>query len=316
MVLYFNSVLAMRLSRITTAAVWALLTVGTALFSPEDMRALRHGAMLDEGAGLAGIAPGAIERAFTLLTYNVAGLPQGISASRPLRNMPRIGRKLRDFDLVLLQEDFVYHHLLALRAGHPYRSAPRRKSLRFGDGLSRFSMLPFEEPLHETWTACSGVVGHRHDCLADKGFSLAVHELAPGVPLFVYNVHLDSGRHEQDIAARAAQVEQLLADIRARPASVPVIVAGDTNLDRSAADQRVLARLLTGGGLVDACSAARCGTERIDRVLFRSGASVRLKVRAWEIAPGFTDSKGRPLSDHPPVTVRFAWEHGAAPDGV
>ena len=314
--LSFYSVPAMRLSRVITAAVWALLTVGTALISPEDMSVLRHGAMLDEGAGLAGIATGAREHSFTLLTYNVAGLPQGISASKPLRNMPQIGRRLRDFDLVLLQEDFVYHHLLAIRAGHPYRSKPLRRSLRFSDGLSRFSMLPFEEPHRERWAACSGVLNHRHDCLADKGFSVAVHELAPGVPVYVYNLHLDAGRHGEDVAARAAQVEQLLAHLRSRPASVPVIVAGDTNLDGSAADQRVLDRLLSEGGLQDACRAVGCRRALIDRVLFRSGDVVRLRALAWEIARGFVDSNERPLSDHPPVTVRFGWDRGLLHDGV
>src|SRR5688572_6733331 len=50
-----------------------------------------------------------------LLTYNIAGLPEGISRSRPERNVPRIGPLFEPYDLVLVQEDFVYQ--AQLRSG-------------------------------------------------------------------------------------------------------------------------------------------------------------------------------------------------------
>jgi len=59
---------------------------------------------------------------FTLLTYNVAGLPQGISPSNPKKNIPLISPKLNKFEIALVQEDFVYHNELKSKTNHPYQS--------------------------------------------------------------------------------------------------------------------------------------------------------------------------------------------------
>src|SRR5688572_5820705 len=40
------------------------------------------------------------------LTYNVAGLPEGVSKSHPAANTPLMSPLLNDFDLVVVQEDF------------------------------------------------------------------------------------------------------------------------------------------------------------------------------------------------------------------
>ncbi|MEQ9318019.1 MAG: hypothetical protein RIF41_02630, partial [Polyangiaceae bacterium] len=46
---------------------------------------------------------------FSALSYNVAGLPQGLSGSEPEEYIPLISPLLTGYDLVLVQEDFVYH---------------------------------------------------------------------------------------------------------------------------------------------------------------------------------------------------------------
>ena len=53
---------------------------------------------------------------FLLLTYNVAGLPEGISSSHPRTNIPQISPMLNEFGIVLVQEDFSYHDLLVSEA--------------------------------------------------------------------------------------------------------------------------------------------------------------------------------------------------------
>src|SRR5688572_3631650 len=57
---------------------------------------------------------------FELLTYNVAGLPEGISRSRPQANLPLIAQLLGRYDVALVQEDFAYPELLrgGLRLPH------------------------------------------------------------------------------------------------------------------------------------------------------------------------------------------------------
>ncbi len=59
-----------------------------------------------------------------VLTYNVAGLPQGISSSNPATNTSQISPKLNAYDLVLVQEDFWYHADLARDAHHAYQTPP------------------------------------------------------------------------------------------------------------------------------------------------------------------------------------------------
>jgi hypothetical protein len=75
---------------------------------------------------------------FLALTYNVAGLPEGISGSHPETNTPLIGPLLNAYDLVLMQESWLTpdpNPLAPLRIvhrNHPPRCAkrPRRPADR------------------------------------------------------------------------------------------------------------------------------------------------------------------------------------------
>lgn len=247
---------------------------------------------------------------FSLLTYNVAGLPQGISPSNPEKNIPLISPLLNKFDIALVQEDFYYHDELKSKAQHPYRSEPQNPPPQFifGDGLNRFSVFPFAPLLRRTWGGCSNENGN--DCLAAKGFSVADTEIATGVAIDIYNLHLDSGGSQKDFDARSIQIEQLLQTINSRSADRALIVAGDTNLNTESRTEDVglFQILLDGAGLADACRFLSCQTELVDRVLFRNSRSLNLNVISWEIDPEFVDEQGNPLSDHFAISVRFSWE--------
>ena len=75
----------------------------------------------------------------SVLAYNVAGLPEGISGSHPKVNTPLIAPKLNDFDIVLMQETWrlpddlstvppelrsfeLYHKILEDASTHEYRT--------------------------------------------------------------------------------------------------------------------------------------------------------------------------------------------------
>ena len=251
---------------------------------------------------------------FSLLSYNVAGLPQGLSASDPLRTMPLISPLLNEHDLVLVQEDFSYHDLLRGAVRHPHRSPPMRPpSVLSGrlvnDGLNRFSTFPYEAFARAAWAVCHGTLSYKNDCLAVKGFSVAETFVAPGVSLDVYNLHMDAGPHRSDHEARRQQIEQLIQTVNDRSGDRAVIVAGDTNLDLSAGvgDAQLLERLSREAGLRDACRSVNCGDEQLDRVLFRESAQLALNVTDWALDSRFVDPAGRDLSDHPAVATRFDW---------
>lgn len=259
---------------------------------------------------------------FTLVTYNIAGLPHAISPSRPEDNIPQMGPRLSAYDVVLVQEDFVYHDRLTAAVAHEFRTPPQvcgEGEVRLRDGLSllsHFAVVP-DSLVREEWAACHGRFSHAWDCQARKGFAVSQVELAPGVVLTLINLHMDAGRADGDKAARAAQVEQLVAWIEANVASdEALIVAGDTNLvSTDADDARILASLLEGAGLTDTCAVAHggpaeaCeGAARLDKVLYRSGGDLELEVVGWrEAAQEFVDASGEPLSDHAPLVVDLGW---------
>lgn len=254
-----------------------------------------------------------------VLTYNVAGLPLGLSKSDPYTNTPLISPLLNAYALALMQEDFAFTTQLASQALHPYKSTPGTPALGtfMNDGLTRFSNYKFTGHTRVKWTACNGIADQGSDCLASKGFSVAVTALGPGVEVDVYNLHMDAGNSTGDLTARAAQVDQLLLEIASRSAGRAIIVAGDTNINpsKNVENAQMLAKLLQQAQLTDACVHTACGeTDRIDRVMYRSSAAVKLEALSWQIDPSFVDSAGDPLSDHEAVGVLMSWG-AVSPDG-
>ena len=274
---------------------------------------------------------------FKALTYNVAGLPPGVSKSKPLQNIPRISALLNGYDLVLVQEDFVFHALLEYAVNLPHRSEAEGLSRLFsrdflalvrdfpqinidrilalaggermmGDGLNHFSRFPYTDFERQRWTICSGVTAASNDCLATKGFTYARHTLADSVTVDVYNVHADAGRRPWDEEARRAQFRQLAAFMALRSAGQAVIVAGDTNLQAPVkADEETLQEFTRTMGLSIAGRALNAGDE-VDRFFYRGSPTLRLEPVAQSPASEFVDSDGGPLSDHPALRVEFRWE--------
>lgn len=245
---------------------------------------------------------------FSSLTYNVAGLPEGLSGSNPERNTPLISPKLNAYDLVLVQEDFTYHDVLISAVEHPYRSITKMPETRLtGDGLNRLSRSPFGELSRHQWRTCFGGLDSGSDCLAEKGFSVATHTFDEGLELDVYNLHMDAGGGDEDGAARADQIEQLIEEITTRSAGKAVLVAGDTNLRITReGDVTRLERLLAGAELTESCAALSCAeANHIDRFMFKSGTAVSIEALTWSEDTSFVDDVGAPLSDHPAITVRF-----------
>lgn len=242
------------------------------------------------------------------LSYNVAGLPQIVSSVTPLRNSPQISPKLNGYDLVLVQEDFYYHASIAGGTTHPYESAPLTQfSTLVNDGLNRFSLSPFILHTRTIWNDRHGVTSHANDALSSKGFSVAIHDLAPGVEVHVWNLHADAGSDAGDLTARARNFNQLAAAIASFSGNAALIVAGDTNLSPSRpGDVAVLTDFLGRVGLTDAARALGHG-EHIDRVMVRDSAHLTLTPVLWRHADEFKDASGAPLSDHPALHVDIDW---------
>jgi len=247
---------------------------------------------------------------FSVLTYNVAGLPEGISQSHPLIYTSKISEKINAFDLVMAQEDFFYSKQLRSKSEHAYYQGRSRAGI-LGDGLSRFSVFPIGEAEHVAWDECHGTLWYANDCLTKKGFSAGAIELAPGIEVHVYNLHMDAGGASGDVDARDAGMDQLIEYMAERSQGRPIIIGGDWNLSgKRERDLAILGRIIGEQGLTDSCRALECGEERIDRILFRGSDRLKLAPVEYQVERDhFTTSLGFPLSDHQAVSVVLEWEY-------
>jgi endonuclease/exonuclease/phosphatase family metal-dependent hydrolase len=260
-----------------------------------------------------------------VVTYNVAGLPEPLSSSKPSVNSSLISPLLNGYDLALLQEDFGYHAQIVSMARQPYQSAVDMSGQSLGDGLNVLSNYPFSDLTRVKWNMCSGVLDMGSDCLTPKGFAFARITVG-GLNIDLYDLHADAGDAPADQAARADNLRQLAASIRDRSAGRAVIVAGDTNARYWLAGDNV-PELVDGAGLTDVWvelvrggdrpapgSTVTCSQvdpddpacERIDKILYRNGAGVVLVPRDYRVEGAkFVDAAGMQLSDHRPVSVVF-----------
>ncbi len=273
----------------------------------------------------AGTAQAAEPGSFSVLTYNVAGLPEGLSSSHPATNTPLISPRLAGYDIVNVQEDFNYHAALYAGDDHTHRTATSGGA-GIGDGLNTLSRYPFEDFERVKWKDCTGT-----NCLTPKGFTLARVRLAEGVYVDVYNAHPNADDTEDALAARRANIAQLSAFIQANSAGNAVIVMGDTNTRYTRAGDN-LRTLVADNGLTDAwvrlvrggtapaqgadpllcpASAPPDDCEVVDKVLYRGSNLVSLTATRYQNAwATFLDAAGGNLSDHFPHTVDFSY----APD--
>lgn len=263
---------------------------------------------------------------FSSLTYNVAGLPQGINDDQfPEQNQPLISPLLNDYDVVVLQEDFgFYTDLLRADTTHEFQSDEHpgpedlnpvnRESAAVGDGLNVLSRLPIGPLDRVPWQTCAPAAA---DCLALKGFARNDLQLAAdddATVIDLYNLHMEAGSEEGDNVARGDDLADLAAYLDEHSADRAVIIGGDWNLSfDEEPDGTQLREFLAETGLQDVCEVVDCGADDdvIDRFFFRSGGGVELTPisHAFE-RDVFDDADGGPLSDHDALAVEWEWTAG------
>lgn len=268
---------------------------------------------------------------FSILSYNVAGLPAILSSSDPTKNTAYISCLIRGYDVVHVQEDFNYHATLYDTCdNHLYRS-PTSGRVPFGSGLNQLSNFPYTDFERVTWTNRVGP-----DALTPKGFTMARTWLAPGVAIDFYNLHAQAGQtdpfstaswDEAALAASRSDINQLMAYINANSLGNAVVIFGDTNTRYTRGGQNMHDFLAAGfrdawidlvrGGVAPIngtlpltdCSAGYVSSqcEIVDKVLYRNNAFVTLTPTAYVVDDAlFTNPETHaPLSDHKPLEVKW-----------
>jgi hypothetical protein len=273
---------------------------------------------------------------FSVLSYNVAGLPEGISSAPTPRqsSTTTIGQRIAPYDVVHVEEDFNYHsYLYAGDTAHAYRT-PTSGGAGIGSGLNTLSKIPYDTDDFERvkWNSCQVDSG---DCLTPKGFTFMRERLAEGVYVDFYNLHTNAGTNDGDEASRADNLNQLTAFIKTHSAGNAVVVMGDTNT-RYTRTADTIAEFGAANGLTDAwVQLIRGGTppakgsdalvcdqsgatvpntcEVVDKVLYRGSRLVSLNATSYNNEHGkFLTDAGLMLSDHDPIAVGFTWSRNPA----
>ncbi|KAM0424307.1 hypothetical protein ACHAPT_010453 [Fusarium lateritium] len=264
---------------------------------------------------------------FSLLTYNVAGLPEIINTNSLMdkqSNAITIGKKLKEhaYDVIHLQEDFHLHQIIWLNDNHNYHTHSAGPVMD-GDGLNTISNHDGYDFDRYTWAECSLNGG---DCLTPKGFTHMTTKIE-GVHVDMYNLHADAGNQHLDRKARSMGFDQLLAHVDKHTKGRPVILAGDFN-DRWADSKRSINKL-TDAGFKDAwvklyhnntipepskepneCEMPPKNNtcEVVDKVFYRSGNWTKLDVVSFNYESKiFVTQDKEALSDHIPIRVDFTW---------
>lgn len=297
----------------TSSAVLALLLAVSSLF----------GTMASASASP---FPSAWAPTFSVLSINVAGLPDFLSSSHPAVHTPKISPLLNDYDIVAVQEDFNYHSQLIQQVTHPYLSG-HSGGAGVGSGLNRMSRFPFDDYQRIKWNKSYGLFDNGSDQLTPKGFTVGRHELAPGIVIDMYNLHADAGSDSGSLEARRDNIRQMKQFMSVYSDGNAVIVMGDTNC-RYTRSEDVLEELLDEQGLTDVWVELRRGgvippdgpslmdaTDRngpnyevVDKIMYRSSEAVQLTALSYKLEDTtFTDEQGAQLSDHFPVSAVFQY---------
>ena len=264
---------------------------------------------------------------FTVLTYNISGMPFPLSGGPwpRITNTLQIGTRITDFDIVNVQEDIAYHPFLIANALFPDRTAPEVPGwawpvgVPFSDGLNSLSAYNIESLHRQSWT-------DRPNLLNPGGFTYTRQHIPGGSSVDVYNVDTSGG------SLTAAEIDQLSTFIGAASIGRAVIVTGDFGQLYSDPGQ-VLAGFTAANGLTDAwvqveyggvvpTDALNCayddGCEQRDKIFYRDAAPlnpgdpatspVRLQAMSYtNEGLNFRNDAGVDLSAYRPQSVTFGY---------
>ena len=293
---------------------------------------------------------------FTAVSMNVDGLPTdllgfiNINEGGPGPDGTRaIGQKMAEYgwDIIGVSEDFNYNDELMEALSEDYNAGTHRGGVSWltndTDGLN----LLWKKSLSvtgESWTKWNtqystefANTGNGADGMINKGFRYYEAEVADGVYVDFYILHMDADSDQGDIDARHAQLTQLADAIKASDSENPIIVMGDTNcrytredirawfMDPINADKRFE---IKDAWVEDAWNGTypnvgedalmavdKGGTyqypqaEIVDKIFYinNTDSQVKLTLDSYDVATDFTNNSGAALADHWPIIGTFTY---------
>ena len=263
---------------------------------------------------------------FDILSYNVGGLPEPISSTKPSKYTKLISPKLNAYDVINCQEDFAYNDDLISKIEHSYKTE-FSGNVPVGNGLMTFSKFPLYMSTKVKWKDTHGIIIDGADQMIPKGFTYSSMEIKPGYFIDIYNIHTDADCDEESMRCRRSNMAQLSEYITKASAGKAVIIFGDTNSRYTREGDDFYNLLLVPCGLKDAWIQNRMdgiippkGESRmvddlgqlgevVDKLWFRSGKNVEIDATTFSVLfTEFTDDEGNQLSDHYPITSKIGYK--------
>lgn len=279
---------------------------------------------------------------FDTVIFNVDGFPKclGGNSNSKFKDLLAI-MESANYDIVLMQEMFTAKKHGFLRdesriskGAYPYRSKHwRGSSVSYGDGLVRLSDFPFDMDKRddndyslktfesEEYKDCNNdIFGGSPDCMTEKGFTVAVHEITSDFKVHVYNTHMEAGSKDADVSAKGSQFDQLADFITSYSNGAAIVLGGDFNAkwaDNGAKEeyQAIWEDFLTRTGLRLACQDLISGSDDsigncaydfkadTDQILYRdSDSQYQLSLKSYTKLYDYGS-----LSDHEPMRAVFSW---------
>jgi len=274
-----------------------------------------------------------VQGGFSVLSYNVHGLPPLFADDNPSERSPTIGWLANRYDVVLFQEDFEFHselrrqmhgkasvrgpgmgsdlrRILAKVLLFPFAALMPHFSPPYGAGITALidrHLLVDNSRQRKSYGVCDSWFRGNADCWANKGFLKVAVGGSGGWEVDVYNTHLESGANQAAVRVRRRQLDILATAIEKNSSGRAVIVAGDFNIAfNRPGDRESIEEFRTRLGLADSSAGPTLPYwQERDYILFRSGDHVPLAVVDAGEAVEFVNDN-RALSDHPALSARFA----------
>lgn len=169
---------------------------------------------------------------FKVLAYNVWALLPGIVSKDVSERLNLLQSKLNGYDAIVFSELFDNSRretfLNGIKGEYPYQTSVVDKSGAIEDGgVLIVSRWPIETSSHTTFDECDA-----EDCLSAKGVKYARINKA-GNKYHVFGSHTQAWTSAENQATRLTQFYTMKSfmDSKSIPASEPVIIAGDLNVD-------------------------------------------------------------------------------------
>lgn len=273
------------------------------------------------------------------LVYNVAGLPNidnilGKGGKDTGAFQEELGKQLNktDYDVIAVQEDFLYHNRLVDGMGS-YKNRTPHYGFLGGDGLCVFTKsAPIYNAKRTAWDAVGGPLVDG-DMLTPKGFLHTVLDLGNGITVDFYDLHADAFDGDDNALAREKQYNQLMDYIDIYSANRPVIITGDfntslhiQNVGDNAKDEEAMLELFHNrGGFKDAWieqyndgDTANFSKwyatgvhywghwDSVEKFYYRSGAGIEIDATDFEYI-NFYMPNNENISDHSSAQCTFTF---------